>query len=115
MNGSENSSLNATSGAAGGTSLSPESADSKALEKWENKDRSTIRHGTACMCGAHNSAEWERGGRDWLLRHIADAHAEAIDWKGLIREALAMPTEQGAAFLSALVDADDEKETLRDA
>jgi hypothetical protein len=73
------------------------------------------RTGTHCTCGAHTSVRLDDGGKGWLLAHVAETHAEAVDWPAVIREAIAMEEPaQGMAFLDSLVNG-DKKETLADA
>lgn len=76
--------------------------------KWENTDPNIMRTGTSCKCGAHTSAYWQNGGEEWLIAHVAAEHAEAFDWPGAIRKALAM--EHGAReYLTLLVEHHEKK------
>lgn len=88
---------------------------SSSLKELNDKWLSKGMIGTSCKCGAHASIPFSEGGQEWLVGHVAEAHAEAFDWIAAIRKALDMPADQGMEFLATLVKHEETKETLGNA
>lgn len=45
------------------------------IGQWEQTGPE-VRTGTACKCGAHTSARWEDGGREWFTGHVLENHVD---------------------------------------